>query len=102
VPETTGPKLAADLKEHMGKYPIDMFENRTVDNADISGREKTLVCAHETFKAKAIIIATGAGWRKLSIPGESEQATAWHFAPTATARSMQADAWRWSAEAIPA
>lgn len=72
VPETTGPKLAADLKEHMGKYPIDMFENRTVDNADISGQEKTLVCAHETFKAKAIIIATGAGWRKLSIPGESE------------------------------
>ena len=72
VPETTGPKLAADIKEHLGNYPIDVFENRTVDSADIAGAEKTLRCAHETFKAKALIIATGAGWRKLSIPGENE------------------------------
>ena len=28
VPQTTGAKLAADLKEHVRTYPIDVFENR--------------------------------------------------------------------------
>lgn len=72
VPKTTGPKLAADFKEHLSHYPIDIFENRTITSADIAGSEKTIVCANETFKARSVIIATGAGWRKLSIPGESE------------------------------
>lgn len=72
VPETTGPKLAADLKEHLGHYSIDVFENRIVDSVDVSGTEKVLVCGKETFKAKAAVIATGAAWKKLSVPGESE------------------------------
>ena len=72
VPKTTGPQLAADLKTHLSQYAIDIFEDRNVDSADVTGSEKTLVCGNETFKGKALIIATGAGWRKLSIPGESE------------------------------
>lgn len=72
VPETTGPKLAADLRKHLEHYPIDIFENRTVTAADISGPRKKLTCANETFSAKALIIATGAGWRKLAVPGEAE------------------------------
>ncbi|MDE7119949.1 MAG: FAD-dependent oxidoreductase, partial [Muribaculaceae bacterium] len=69
---TTGPKLAADLKEHLELYRIDVFENRTVDSVDLGGREKICVCGHETFRSKAVVIATGASWRKLSVPGEAE------------------------------
>lgn len=72
VPETTGPRLASDLKEHLSRYPIDLFENRTADSAIVSGSAKVIVCANETFRCKALIIATGAGWRKLSVPGEAE------------------------------
>ena len=72
VPETTGPRLAADLKAHIGRYPVDIFENRTVDSVDISGPQKVLVCGNETFRARALVIATGAGWRKLSVAGEEE------------------------------
>lgn len=72
VPETTGPQLAADLKEHLGRYPVDVYENRTVDAADVAAPQKVLVCGNETFKARALVIATGAGWRKLSVPGEEE------------------------------
>lgn len=72
VTKTTGPQLAADFKKHLESYPIDVFENRIIESADITGPEKTIVCANETFKAKAVIIATGAGWRRLSVPGESE------------------------------
>lgn len=72
VPETTGTKLASDMREHLSRYAIDIFENRTVTAADISGPRKSLTCANETFTARAIVIATGAGWRKLAVPGESE------------------------------
>ena len=72
VPETTGPKLAADIKDHLGKYPIHLFENRTATAADISGKRKSITCGNETFTARALIIATGASWRKLSVPGEEE------------------------------
>ena len=72
VPKTTGPRLATDLKEHLAQYPIDVFENRTVSSSDISTARKTLVCANEIFRSRALIIATGAGWRKLSVPGEAE------------------------------
>lgn len=72
VPSTTGPKLAANLKEHMAGYPIELFENRTVDSVSIEGTEKELRCVGETFRSRALIIATGAGWRHLSVPGEAE------------------------------
>lgn len=72
VPETTGPRLAADLLEHLRHYPIDVFENRTVTSADISGPRKELVCGPERFSSRALIIATGAAWRRLAVPGEAE------------------------------
>lgn len=72
VTSTTGPQLAANLKTHMAAYPIDLFENRTVTSADVKEPVKELRCTGETFRSRALIIATGAGWRHLSIPGESE------------------------------
>ena len=72
VPRTTGPRLAADLREHLAEYPIDLFENRTVDSVSLDGPRKELRCGAETFSSRAVIIATGAGWRRLSVPGEEE------------------------------
>lgn len=73
VPYTTGNKLAADLDTHMRKYPIDIFDNRTVEETDIKGDIKR-ICTKggEIFEAPQIVIATGAGWRRLGIPGENE------------------------------
>lgn len=72
VPETTGPKLAEDLRDHLSRYPVKVFENRIVDSVDFSGARKSVRCGNEVFSAKAVIIATGAGWRRLSVPGEKE------------------------------
>ena len=72
VAQTTGPELAADLKEHISRYPVDIFENRTVESVSAVGKEKVLECGNEVFRSKALIIATGAGWRKLSVTGEAE------------------------------
>lgn len=72
VTSTTGPQLAANLKAHMAAYPIDLFENRSVSSASVEGQAKEVRCTGETFRGRALIIATGAGWRRLSVPGESE------------------------------
>ena len=73
VPHTTGAQLANSLRTHINDYPIDIFENRRIAGADLQGKLKTItVIGGETFTSKAVIIATGAGWRKLNVPGEAD------------------------------
>lgn len=73
VPQTTGAKLADALRSHMGAYPIDIYENRKVLSASLDGHMKSVtVAGGETFTAPAVIIATGASWRKLNVEGEDE------------------------------
>lgn len=73
VPKTTGSALASALSEHIGNYPIEVFENRTVERAELQSSAKTLfVRGGEEFIAPAVIIATGASWRKLNVEGEQE------------------------------
>lgn len=73
VPQTTGAELAGALRTHIGAYPIDIYENRKVVEAELSGVEKTVtVAGGESFCAPAVVIATGASWRKLNVPGEEE------------------------------
>lgn len=73
VPETTGEELADHLRTHLQRYPIALHEHRRVEKAEISGNRKVLtVTGGERFVAPAVIIATGAVWRRLNIPGETE------------------------------
>lgn len=73
TPKTTGEELANNLKLHMQDYPIKILEHRSVNRLEIEGANKVLhINGGETFAAPALIIATGASWRKLNIPGESE------------------------------
>ncbi|MDR1683514.1 MAG: alkyl hydroperoxide reductase subunit F [Candidatus Symbiothrix sp.] len=73
TPYTTGSRLAENLRTHLEQYPIDILENRRIENASIEGKNKILqTVGREQFAAPALIIATGASWRKLNVPGESE------------------------------
>jgi alkyl hydroperoxide reductase subunit F len=73
VPETTGDKLANDLKIHLKKYNIDLFENRSVEKVEVEGKNKIIsVRGGEVYMSDALIIATGASWRRLNIEGESQ------------------------------
>lgn len=72
IPKTTGNQLANDLKTHMLRYPIDLFEHRKVEKADTTGNQKAVTTTGgEKFIAPAVIIATGASWRRLNVPGET-------------------------------
>ena len=73
---TEGPRLAAQLEEHIKAYDVDLMSMQ---------RAKALLPAKEAgklheiefesgaiLKAKTIIISTGARWRSMNVPGESE------------------------------
>lgn len=73
VPRTTGAALAADLRLHMEAYGIDLCDNRRIEAFAVDGAMKVLrVAGGEQFRAPALIAATGASWRRLGVPGESE------------------------------
>ena len=73
VPRTTGEQLAADLQKHISEYNIEVFEQRTVEKVDLNGEiKKVYAIGGEIFEGKSLIIATGASWRKLNVPGESD------------------------------
>ena len=73
--ETTGPKLSASFADLVKSYSIDLHEHVKVDTViDIEGSEfKTIVLNTKTeIRSRTIIIATGAKWRELNVPGEKE------------------------------
>lgn len=73
VPHTSGRELAANLRSHLENYDIDIFDNRRVEGIDHADEKLKHVNAQggETFVAPAVIIATGASWRRLGVEGES-------------------------------
>ncbi|WP_439183182.1 alkyl hydroperoxide reductase subunit F [Carboxylicivirga taeanensis] len=73
VPQTTGAELSANLMSHLNDYPIDILENRLVEKTELADGKKQLTTSlGETLTTSALIIATGASWRKLGVPGESD------------------------------
>jgi len=73
TPKTTGEELANNIKLHVQDYSIDILEHRKVERVEADGLQKTVyVTGGEVFIAPALIIATGASWRKLNVSGETE------------------------------
>ncbi len=74
VAQTTGTKLAGDLKVHAEEYAIDIYEQRKVERIEVLEDKTKAVHTSmlEEFVAPQVIIATGASWRKLSVKGEEE------------------------------
>ncbi len=70
---TTGSALADDLRKDLDAYDIAVFDHRRIVKADLrSDRKRLTVDSGEIFEAPQVIIATGASWRKLNVPGEED------------------------------
>jgi alkyl hydroperoxide reductase subunit F len=73
VPYITGAQLATQLKAHAQHYSIDLLEHRRVEKiTDEDNKKVVWTSTGERYTAPSIIIATGANWRKLNVPGETE------------------------------
>ncbi|WP_248746500.1 MULTISPECIES: alkyl hydroperoxide reductase subunit F [unclassified Pseudomonas] len=76
VQETEGPKLASALEEHVRQYDVDIMN---LQRASALVPAKNAGELHEvrfesgaSLKAKTVILATGARWREMGVPGEQE------------------------------
>jgi len=69
---TDGQRLAADLERHLRSYPVDLLEHRKVERIESGEKKLVVLKGGETLEAPAIVVATGARWRELGIPGEKE------------------------------
>ena len=76
IPEHEGPKLAAALERHVGEYEIDVVKNQRATAlipADQPGGLHTVKIGDDAeLRARAVIVATGANWRLMGVPGEEE------------------------------
>lgn len=68
-----GPKFMAQVKDHVGDYEIDLMEGYEATSLRKDG-EYVIVSLDngDELKTKSLVIATGARWRQLGIPGEKE------------------------------
>lgn len=72
VPYTEGPELSAALAKHVESYDIDLYEHRLVTEV-VNGDVKELkLNTGETIRTKGLVVATGAKWRELGVPGEKD------------------------------
>ena len=72
VPETTAPELMDNFREHAEKFNTE-FERGEVVDLEVNGLEKIVKTKKgEEYKAKSVVLATGAEPRKLGIEGEEE------------------------------
>ena len=80
VKETEGPKLVAALEEHVKAYDVDIMtlqravglaEPAKADNKH-AGLIEVKLENGATLRSKSVILATGARWKNLNVPGEVE------------------------------
>lgn len=73
IKHTEGPKLANALEEHMKEYNIDFIRLQSIVKIEKQGDIFQAICqSGAVLKAKTIIIATGAKWRKMGVTGEDK------------------------------
>lgn len=74
VPYTEGPKLAAQLEQHVGEYDVDVMHLQVAEHLKMGtdGLVEVDLVSGATLKSKTVVLSTGASWRQLGVPGEKE------------------------------
>ena len=75
VIRTEGPELARDLEQQLQRLELDIISSQSVEKL-IADRESGLhllrLASGGELKGRSIVVATGARWRRLEVPGEEE------------------------------
>lgn len=72
VKRIEGPQFAANLEEHMKEYDIDIMNMQRATRLKKNDLIEVELENGATLKSKAVILATGARWRNVGVPGEQE------------------------------
>jgi alkyl hydroperoxide reductase subunit F len=73
VPHTEGPQFATALEQHVKSYDVDII-NLQRATALIPGKElhEVRLASGAVLRSKTLVIATGARWRTMNVPGEQK------------------------------
>jgi NADH-dependent peroxiredoxin subunit F len=74
VLETQGPKFAAALEAHTRAYDVDIMAGQRVVGLEPGAPIVVRLDNGAALKSKSVVLATGARWRKVNVPGEAEYA----------------------------
>jgi alkyl hydroperoxide reductase subunit F len=75
VTETEGPKLAAQLENHVKTYDVDIMNLQRASallRADQDGFYTVQLENGASLRSRSVILSTGARWREMNVPGERE------------------------------
>lgn len=76
VPHTEGPRLAAGLEQHVRDYEVDVMNLQTaarlVPAREPGGLIEVELESGARLKSRTVVLATGARWRNMNVPGEAE------------------------------
>lgn len=79
VPETDGPKYAAALEQHVRAYDVDIMNTQRVAEIVPAAQPGGLITVKldngGQLQSRTLILATGARWRNVNVPGEQEYKT---------------------------
>ena len=72
VPYTEGPKLVAQLEQHVKEYDVDLMTEQKASS--LKGGEYVEIGLENgaTLRSRSVILSTGARWREMNVPGEQE------------------------------
>jgi alkyl hydroperoxide reductase subunit F len=72
VKETLGHQLAAGLEQHVTTYDVDVMNLQRAEALIPGDLIEVKLVNGGALKARSVIIATGARWREINVPGERE------------------------------
>jgi alkyl hydroperoxide reductase subunit F len=72
VSHTEGPKLVAALEQHVKDYDVDVMNLQRAAKLVPGELIEVQLENGAALKSKSVILATGARWREMNVPGEQE------------------------------
>jgi alkyl hydroperoxide reductase subunit F len=74
IKEMEGPQLAATLERHVRAYGVDIMNQQRAEGIAVGtdGLVEVRLASGASLKSRVAILATGARWRNMDVPGEQE------------------------------
>lgn len=72
VKSTEGPRLVAGLEQHVLDYDVDLMSGQKARRLSRGELVEVELESGAVLKSRSVVLATGARWRELNVPGEQE------------------------------
>ena len=72
TPYTEGPKFVAQLEAHVNEYNVDIMKATKAVKLERKDKVEITLSNGAVLQSKTVVLATGARWRDLNVPGEAD------------------------------